>query len=145
MRGRSLTTKEYLCPAKIWMESTSLGWVLTPSASMTVMLCPSIAKTKLGSHEIETRRKRYLLKVRLVKGTIDMRGDSITTYREPFLTLITASSLATELFCARPNPLIKVESGRLQSVVSRASSTQSKPLTQLLQQFVPEHGTSLRE
>ena len=42
------------------MESTVTGSWLTASASITVMLCPSMENVKLGSHEMETRRKRYL-------------------------------------------------------------------------------------
>ena len=45
-------------PTKIGIESTSRGWTLVPSTSMIVIWWLSIEKVKLGSQEMETKRKR---------------------------------------------------------------------------------------
>ena len=45
-------------PADIWTSSMSRGYTLLPSTSVTVIEWPSTEKTKLGSQEMETRRKR---------------------------------------------------------------------------------------
>ena len=59
-KTRQHTTKEYRWLAKICRESTVCGFDSTESASMMVRLWLSMLKVYDGSHDNDTRRKRYL-------------------------------------------------------------------------------------